>query len=55
MTDDFAEVYEIEDVDSGQIIKCTGNHQIYTQRGWIEAKDLVESDSIIISKNDPAV
>lgn len=55
MTDDFAEVYEIEDVDSGQIIKCTGNHQIYTQRGWVEAKDLVESDSIIVSKNDPAV
>lgn len=49
MTDEFAEVYEIEDINSGKIVKCTGNHKFLTHRGWIEAKDLLESDELIIN------
>ena len=38
------ELYEIED-ETGKIIKCTGEHKIYTKnRGYVAAKDLVESD-----------
>lgn len=39
---------EIEiEMEDGGIIKCTENHPFLTKRGWIEAKDLLESDEII--------
>jgi len=45
------ELYEIEDEETGYKIKCTGCHQIYTKnRGWIEAKDLIETDILDILK-----
>ena len=50
MTDDFAEVYEIEDEDTGKVIKCTGNHLLYTQRGWVEASKLLETDSLVVDQ-----
>lgn len=44
------ELIRIE-LDNGNIIKCTPNHKIYTtNRGYIEAKDLLESDDILIYK-----
>lgn len=44
-----AEVYQIED-ESGNIIKCTGDHQIYTKnRGYVQAKDLRETDVLDIN------
>jgi ribonucleotide reductase alpha subunit len=49
MTDEFAEVYEIEDCVTGKIVKCTHNHKFLTHRGWIEAKDLVETDELVIN------
>jgi len=49
MTDDFSEVYEIEDVESGKKLKCTANHKLLTNRGWVEAKDLVEDDELVIN------
>ena len=48
MTDDSAEIYEIEDVSTGKIVKCTGNHKFLTTRGWIEANHLVETDKLLI-------
>jgi DNA gyrase/topoisomerase IV subunit A len=43
---------EIE-MEDGSIVKCTENHPFLTRRGWIEAKDLLESDNIIsISKKE---
>jgi hypothetical protein len=41
--------FEIEMYD-GSIIKCTENHPFLTNRGWIEAKDLLDSDEIISIK-----
>jgi hypothetical protein len=38
--------FEIEMMD-GSIVKCTENHPFLTKRGWVEAKDLLESDDII--------
>lgn len=38
--------FEIE-MQDGSIIKCTENHPFLTKRGWIEAKDLLDSDEII--------
>jgi len=34
--------------DNGTSIKCTGDHKIYTtNRGWVEAKDLLSDDEFI--------
>lgn len=40
------EEFEIE-MEDGSIFKCTGNHPFLTQRGWIEAKDLLDTDDIV--------
>ena len=41
------ELYEIES-PSGKIIRCTADHQIYTQnRGFVAANDLVETDELL--------
>lgn len=40
------EIYEIE-TDDGSVIKCTGDHLILTDRGYIKAKDLLETDNLI--------
>lgn len=43
------EYYEIEDEVSGKIIKCSGDHKIWTEnRGYVKAKDLVETDVLRI-------
>jgi len=40
------ELIEIED-ESGKIIKCTPDHQIYTKnRGYVKARDLTENDEL---------
>jgi hypothetical protein len=46
MTQEKAEVYEIE-VEDGRIIRCTDEHPILTQRGYVMVKDLTVSDCII--------
>lgn len=38
--------YEIV-MENGEIFKCTNNHPFLTQRGWIQAEDLLESDDIL--------
>lgn len=38
-----ADLYEIT-MSNGTTIKCTSNHPLLTQRGWVEAKDLLDSD-----------
>jgi len=48
MTDEFAEVYEIEDINTNKVVKCTANHKFLTSRGWVKAEDLVETDELII-------
>lgn len=32
---------------SGRVVEATGNHRIYTQRGWIEARLLSTGDSLV--------
>lgn len=46
LTQEMADIYEIETED-GRIIRCTGEHPILTQRGFILAKYLEVSDEII--------
>lgn len=41
-----AEIYEIETKD-GRFIRCTGEHPILTERGYVLTKDLTVSDRII--------
>ena len=42
------ELIEIED-ESGKIIKCTLDHQVYTKnRGYVRAGDLVETDELCV-------
>lgn len=44
-----AELFEIEDEDTGKIIRCTANHKIYTKnRGYVEAQHLLETDILDI-------
>ena len=51
MTNQNAEILEIEDSVTGKIIRCTPEHKIYTKnRGYVMAKDLVESDELVIKK-----
>jgi len=42
------ELYEIED-ESGNVVKCTGDHLIYTKnRGYVRADQLVETDELCV-------
>ena len=42
------ELYEIED-DNGNILRCTGNHLVYTKnRGYVRADELVETDELCV-------
>jgi intein/homing endonuclease len=40
---------EIE-TENGKLI-LTEDHEVYTQRGWVEAKDLTEKDDIFSIKD----
>ena len=33
--------------DDGYVVECTEDHEFLTERGWVQAKDLLESDEII--------
>lgn len=46
MTRENADIYEVE-LSDGRTIKCTGEHLILTQRGWVEANNLTDSDSVL--------
>ena len=46
LTQKQAEIYEIETTD-GRFIHCTSDHPILTERGYVLAKDLYESDKIV--------
>lgn len=37
--------YEIL-MEDDSIFKCTGNHPFYTQRGWVKAEELIDTDEI---------
>ena len=39
------QMFEFE-LDNGEIIRITGNHKVYTQRGWVRADELTCEDSI---------
>jgi len=46
-TADVTELYEIE-APSGRVIRCTGDHKIYTKnRGYVEARFLEETDELL--------
>ena len=48
-TGESTELIEIEDESTGQVIQCTPEHKIYTQnRGYVEAKDLIETDILVL-------
>lgn len=46
MTREYAEVFEIETED-GRKIKCTEDHLILTERGWVECRYLLPCDKIV--------
>jgi intein/homing endonuclease len=49
MTRENAQVMRITDTETGNSIVCTPDHKVYTKnRGYVEAKDLVESDQLLI-------
>lgn len=45
MTNPYAEVYKI--TYHGKEIVCTGDHKVYTKRGWVEAQNLLEEDELL--------
>ena len=50
-TKEDVEIFEIEDIESGYKIKCTGCHLIYTKnRGWVKAQNLLDDDILDILK-----
>jgi len=40
-------LYEIETED-GLVLKLTGNHKVYTSKGWVEAKDLNDGTLLLL-------
>lgn len=48
-TDQVEELYEIELVD-GNIVQCTGNHLLLTERGYVRADCLLETDCVICAE-----
>ncbi len=46
-TKEDAEVIRITDTKTGKQIKCTPDHRILTQRGWVEARDLKAEDELV--------
>jgi ribonucleoside-diphosphate reductase alpha chain len=49
-TKEVSELLEIE-TPEGKILRCTPDHKILTQRGWVEAQDLTEEDHLITASN----
>jgi ribonucleotide reductase alpha subunit len=48
LTKETDELVEIE-TESGQVIRCTPDHKIFTtNRGWVEAQNLEETDNLLI-------
>lgn len=48
LTKETDELVEIE-TESGQVIRCTSDHKIFTtNRGWVEAQNLEETDDLLI-------
>lgn len=45
-TKEVSEIYEIT-TETGEVIECTDNHLILTQRGYVRADELTEDDSIV--------
>lgn len=43
ITDEFIEI----EMENGEVFKCTKNHPFLTQRGWVNAENLLESDEIM--------
>ncbi len=33
---------------NGMFVRCTGDHPIFTQRGWVDAQDLAGSDAVAV-------
>ena len=44
-----AEYFEIE-TDTGNIIRCTGDHLVLTKRGYVRADALSEEDEIVLAQ-----
>jgi ribonucleoside-diphosphate reductase alpha chain len=44
------ELIEIETQD-GKTLRCTPDHKILTQRGWVEAQDLREDDNLVTTSS----
>jgi len=34
------------ELENGKVLRCTPEHPFYTQRGWVEAKNLTDMDDI---------
>ena len=41
-----AEIWELE-TENGKILKATGDHRIYTKRGWVEMRDIQPEDEVL--------
>ena len=39
-------IFEIE-LEDGRMLRASGEHPILTQRGWVRAQDILESDAIL--------
>ena len=47
MSGETDELYEIES-PCGKVIRCTGNHRIMTQRGYVFASELTADDVLTV-------
>lgn len=44
------EVFSLS-TESGEVVKITGNHQVYTKRGWVCVDDIVVNEDYLLSEN----
>lgn len=56
LTSSMQEIYELE-LENGRILRATGDHQVWTKRGYVQIWNLIDSDEVLCysPKHEPPI